>query len=97
MNWFVCRHFGTIAWAKENQLAIDYWVNHLHIDDIQAGDVVYGILPVHLIYAINQKGARYYHLEIHLQAEQRGQELSKASLQKMQVQLVPYEVIKKDK
>ena len=47
MNYFVSRHVGAIAWAKQ-QLNIDHYVTHLDVTNITTGDCVYGTLPVHL-------------------------------------------------
>ena len=45
--WFVSRHPGAIDWmAQQAHWQVDHWVAHLQLDDVQAGDVVVGTLPL---------------------------------------------------
>ena len=45
--WFVSRHPGAIDWmAAQADWQVDHWVAHLHVDEVQAGDVVLGTLPL---------------------------------------------------
>lgn len=74
--WFVSRHKGAIAWMKKQGIRVDRWVPHLDTDEVTVGDVVIGTLPVHLAAAVCARGARFFFLELHLRAEQRGRELN---------------------
>lgn len=74
-TWFISRHPGAIEWAKHQSLAVDRWVSHLYPEQIEAGDVVIGTLPVHLAAAVCRRGAAFHFLIIPLQQGQRGQEL----------------------
>ena len=74
-TWFISRHPGAIAWAKNQPLAVDRWVGHLDPELIEDGDVVIGTLPVHLAEAVCRRGAAFYFLIVPRQADQRGQEL----------------------
>ncbi len=74
--WFVSRHAGAIEWARGQGLAIDCWVPHLDVAQVQQGDTVAGTLPIHLAAQVCQHGARYLHLRLDLPPHLRGQELS---------------------
>lgn len=45
---FVSRHQGAIEWIKQQSIQVDVFVEHLNVEEIQAGDVVIGTLPLHL-------------------------------------------------
>lgn len=74
--FFVSRHPGALEWARRQGLRVDRWVEHLHADDVRAGDTVAGTLPAPLAAAVCARGARYLHLSIDLPAVWRGRELS---------------------
>lgn len=78
--WFVSRHEGAISWMRKQGIRVDRWVAHLDASEVAAGDVVIGTLPVHLAAAVCARGARFFFLELHLQAEQRGRELDEADM-----------------
>ena len=79
---FISRHMGAIAWAKNSDLKIDEIIPHLNIDQINAGDKIFGSLPVNIVYKVCQKGARYYHLNLKLPEHARGQELTEEDMEK---------------
>lgn len=74
--WFISRHPGAIAWARSQNLGITHWCSHLRIDDISAGDVVIGTLPVHLAAQVCQRKAKFVALSINVTEEQRGKEIT---------------------
>lgn len=78
--WFVSRHAGAISWMKKQGIKVDRWVAHLDTGEVTAGDIVIGTLPVHLAAAVCARGARFFFLELHLRAEQRGRELDEADM-----------------
>ena len=47
-TYFVTRHGGALEWAARHNIRIDHALSHLRIEEIQPGDVVIGVLPVHL-------------------------------------------------
>jgi CRISPR-associated protein Csx16 len=75
-TWFVSRHAGAVAWARQQELAIDRWVPHLDPAAVRAGDTVIGTLPVHLAAAVCERGARYLHFCLDVPAGWRGRELT---------------------
>lgn len=79
-TWFVSRHPGAIAWAKSQNIRVDYWVAHLSLNDIAAGDVVIGVLPVNLAAEVCACGARYLNLSLNLPYTMRGKELDELDL-----------------
>ncbi len=74
-TYFISRHAGARDWAAQEGIAVDRIAEHLVTDDIAAGDVVIGSLPVNLAAEICQRGARYFHLTIDLSLARRGIEL----------------------
>lgn len=74
--FFVSRHPGAVDWARRQGLHVDRWVEHLHADDVRAGDTVAGSLPIPLAATVCARGARYLHLSLDLPAAWRGRELS---------------------
>lgn len=91
--WFVSRHPGAIDWmAAQTDWQIDHWVAHLQVHDVQAGDVVLGTLPIGLAADVCAAGARFYFLEVPLQAAQRGQEIDAVGMAKMGCRLTEFVV-----
>lgn len=91
--WFVSRHPGAIDWmAQQAHWQVDHWVAHLQLDDVQAGDVVVGTLPLGMAANVCAQGARFWFLEVPMQATQRGQELSAALMTEMGCRLTEFEV-----
>ena len=98
--WFVSRHPGAIAWAKNQALPIDRWVTHLATSDVTLGDLIVGTLPMSAASTVCEKGARFFSLEIRLAEHQRGRELTEeelkhlnCTLQEFKVQRVPQDAL----
>ena len=92
ITWFVSRHPGAIEWAKQQNLSIDRWVTHLDPAAVTAGDFVIGSLPVNLVSAVCERGARYLHLSLEVPAEWRGRELTAAELVTVLAELKEFHV-----
>ncbi|HSO81787.1 CRISPR-associated protein Csx16 [Thiocapsa sp.] len=75
-TYFVSRHLGAIAWAEEEGIHVDAFVEHLDPDDIRERDIVIGSLPVNLVAQVCERGAQYLHLSLELPPELRGRELT---------------------
>lgn len=91
-TYFVSRHPGAIAWAQEQELAIDAFVPHLDTACIAPGDIVMGSLPVNLAAQVCAAGGRYVHLSLTVTPQQRGRELTAAQLAAAGAQLKPYRI-----
>ena len=92
-RFFVSRHAGAIAWARQYPWAARAeFVAHLDPQIVAPGDVVIGTLPVHLAAQVCARGARYLHLTLDLEAAQRGSELSTDELDAAGARLTPYTV-----
>lgn len=76
----VTRHPGAIEWAARQGVKVDRQLGHLDPAVIQPGDVVIGILPVHLAAEVCARGGRYFNLSLDLPESARGRELSAADL-----------------
>lgn len=97
ITWFVSRHAGSIDWIKQQAIQVDRFVTHLNETDMpQTGDIVIGTLPVHLIAKLNKKGIRFIHLQLEVDHQQRGVELSSQCLSSSQATLQEYLVMKVD-
>lgn len=91
--WFVSRHEGAIAWIKaQKDIQIDQWVAHLDVSHIGKGDVVLGTLPLGLAADVCAQGARFWFLEVPMQAMQRGQEISAEEMTQMGCRLTEFVV-----
>ncbi|MCX7096364.1 MAG: CRISPR-associated protein Csx16 [Methylococcales bacterium] len=93
-TFFVTRHTGAKQWATEQGIEVDFLVDHLNIEDIQAGDTVLGSLPVNLVAELNAKGARYFHLSLSLSEELRGKEISAKLMRELGAKLEEFAVQK---
>jgi CRISPR-associated protein Csx16 len=94
-TYFVTRHAGAIEWLQRNGIAAMV-VEHLDPGQVRPGDVVLGTLPVHIVGALNAKGARFKHLAYDAPPELRGQELSADDLERLGAKLVEYRVERVD-
>ncbi|MCW8109600.1 CRISPR-associated protein Csx16 [Alteromonas ponticola] len=93
--WFVGRHKGSADWVKLQGIHIDYYVEHIDVDNgPQPGDTVIGTLPVHLIAQLNAMGVRFVHLQLSLSNEDRGKELCARRLLSLRPKLVEYLALK---
>ena len=94
--FFVSRHPGAVDWAREQGLAVDCAVTHLDPDEVRAGDVVIGTLPVNLAAEVCARGGCYLHLTLDLPAEWRGRELSAADMRACGARIEEYRVERVD-
>ncbi|MGS0754023.1 CRISPR-associated protein Csx16 [Roseateles sp. GG27B] len=79
-TYFISRHSGSVAWAQGRGLCWDQLLPHLDVAQIEAGDLVYGTLPVPLAAAVCAKGAAYWHLQLPVLLSDRGRELTAGDL-----------------
>ena len=93
-TYFVSRHPGAIAWATEQGITSEATIelNNLDINQIQAGDIVIGTLPVQLVAQLNDKGASYQHLVIDTPPEWRGMELTNEQMRQCHARIEKYSV-----
>ena len=92
LRWhLVSRHPGALAWLHRHARPGPVFV-HTHLDRLEfdAGDIVCGVLPVHLMARINQLGARVAVIEMDVPADLRGRELSPEELDAVGARLVEY-------
>lgn len=94
-TYFVTRHGGAVEWLRRKGIAAAI-VEHLDPGQVRPGDVVLGTLPVHVVAALNAKGARFKHLAYDTPAELRGRELSADDLERLGARLVEYRVERVD-
>lgn len=94
-RWLVTRHPGAYEWARAEGLAFDRCVGHISVDVLQTGDVVLGILPVHLAAQICERGIRYLHLAMETPEHWRGRELSYEEMLACNPRVEEYLVVRK--
>ncbi|MFN6961655.1 MAG: CRISPR-associated protein Csx16, partial [Rhodocyclaceae bacterium] len=82
-TWFVSRHPGAIEWAARQDLAVDRQVAHLDVGEVQPGDTVIGILPVHLAAEFCASGGRYLNLSLDMPPELQGKALDAGTLERL--------------
>ena len=64
--------------------------SHLDARQVTAGDTVIGTLPVHIAADICSRGARFFFLELHLELNQRGVELTESDMLKANCSVKEY-------
>lgn len=92
--WFVSRHPGAVEWLKGSGIKVDRIADHISPDEVVAGDIVYGVLPLHIISDICEKGARFFALDFNMNLAQRGRDLTKSELDSLKCKLQEYKVTK---
>jgi CRISPR-associated protein Csx16 len=93
--WIVCRHEASKEWIVDNLPSNGgnvRTIKHLNLDEVIDGDWVAGTLPVHMAGRVCARGARYFHLTLDLEYEQRGKELTSEDLSKANARLEEYVV-----
>ncbi|MCP2041860.1 CRISPR-associated protein Csx16 [Neisseria sp. HSC-16F19] len=94
MVYFVSRHPGAIAWIKQQkEWQVDRFISHLDPQEIAAGDIVLGTLPLHLAAEVCKRGAVFYFLTVPQQEAGRGTEYTLEDMQAMACSLRRFEVL----
>ncbi len=75
-TYLITRHLGAKLWVEEEGFAVDAQLDHLQVDQICAGDIVIGSLPVILAAEVCRRGGRYFHLSLEVPYDSRGRELT---------------------
>lgn len=91
-TYFVTRHPGARDWAVAEGMAVDEFIAHLDMAQVQAGDVVIGSLPVNLAAEVCARGVRYLHLSLDLPADARGSELTAETMRKYGARVEAFKV-----
>lgn len=98
MRYLITRHPGALHWAEQSGKSFDCQLAHLNdAGVVQAGDEVYGILPVNLAADVCARGARYFHITLELPPSQRGQELDAKQMQEFCADFVEFYVSRVNK
>lgn len=96
-TYIITRHMGSVQWIKNNlPNPQDKTIVQPHLDPniIHPGDMVIGVLPLHIIADIGTKGADFYSLDITCPPELRGRELDLQTLEDLHPKLTKYRVTK---
>ena len=94
-TFFVSRHSGALQWAAQQGIRTEGTQVTANFDPatVQAGDVVIGTLPVHLVAEVCRKGASYQHLVLDIPPQWRGMDLSIEQMHQCQARLEEYQVV----
>lgn len=93
--FFITRHPGALDWLNRQDFPVDAILSHLDLAVIKPGDVVIGLLPVHLAAAVCDSGADYWHLSMELPYEARGRELTADDMEAYGARLERFTVMPK--
>ena len=94
-TYFITRHLGALAWAKQQGVHYDVHLQHLFsLNKLQAGDRVIGTLPINMVFKLNQLGVSYVHLSLNIPPHLRGIELSAEQLNECEALLEEFLVSK---
>ena len=89
-TYFISRHSGAIQWAKNKNLRVDEFMEHIDTESFVNGDTVIGTLPINIIYELQKKGVTVLSLILDLPRELRGKELSLEQLTDCNARLINY-------
>lgn len=90
--WFSTRHKGAVEWAERHGIRVDRLVDHIDIAEIAPGDMVIGILPVHLVAQVCAREARFFNFTLDVPPDFRGRELTLDELERFGARLEEYRV-----
>ena len=90
----VTRHEGAKQWMEARNIRIDEVWSALNLDEVKAGDVVYGTLPLHLVAEVCARKARFVALVLDIPRHLRGQEYSAEKMAEFNGRLEEYSVTK---
>lgn len=93
-TYFVTRHAGACAWAREQGIEVDAVIEHLDPAVIEPEDRVLGTLPVNLAAEVCARGGRYLHLSLDTPPHLRGRELTAPELRACGARLEEYRVVR---
>lgn len=93
-RYFVTRHRGAVTWAARNGLrARKVETSNFDPAVLQPGDVVMGILPMHLVAEVNRRGGHYWNLTMDVPPEWRGRELTAEEMTACHARLEEFRVL----
>ena len=91
--FFITRHPGALDWLNRQEFHVDIILSHLDLSIIKSGDVVIGLLPVHMAAVVCRSGADYWHLSMELPYEARGKELTADDMEAYGARLERFKVV----
>jgi len=92
MKWIVTRHHDTVRWIQTATNDNSYkQIEHLNqkiVNLMRPGDRVYGVLPIHLIRELLDRGIKYYQIVLpNIPPEKRGKELNLSELREAGIRI----------
>lgn len=92
-TYIVSRHDATTQWILNNLphgTTTAVHMKHFELQQVQKGDIVIGVLPIHIIAQITAIGAIFYSFEINTPFHLRGVELTLQQVENLSPKLVQY-------
>ena len=91
--YLVSRHQGAVEWMQHMGHHYDQHLTHLeNYNDLSAGDVVVGSLPINIVADLAQYGVSYLHLSLYIPEHLRGIELTAEQLSSLDARREEYEI-----
>ena len=91
--YLVSRHLGAVEWMNHMGHHYDKHLTHLdNYDQLSAGDIVIGSLPINLAADLADRGVGYVHLSLSVPEHLRGRELSAEQLSHLDAKLEAFGV-----
>jgi putative CRISPR-associated protein (TIGR02620 family) len=84
------QNVGTLEWLARRGIS-GRTVAHLDINEVEPGSIVVGNLPAHLVVALGQRGARYWHIVLETGPEHRGTVLDADAMEALGARLMAIE------
>jgi len=90
----VTRHSGAVAWLEQKGFRGEV-ITHLSPEQVSKGDTIVGVLPVHIVAELKEKGAQVFIIVLpQVPSEMRGHELSPEQMDEFGARLLEVEVLK---
>ena len=91
--YLVSRHQGAVEWMQNMRNHKNKHLTHLeNYNDLSAGDVVVGSLPINIVADLAQYGVSYLHLSLYIPEHLRGIELTAEQLSSLDARREEYEI-----
>lgn len=94
-TFIITKHSGAVQWVQNKGIEHDCYLEDANrIQELKAGDVVVGTLPIHVVYELNQRDINYLHIALDIPPELDGQILDAAQLEACNPRLESYYLLR---
>lgn len=92
-TWIISRHPGAQTFLADLGVT-GKRLTHLNVEDVRAGDVVIGTLPLPMIAELCQRDVEYWHISLNVNAADRGKELSACQMKARGVRIERFHALR---